>query len=454
MRYFKKTFIWIFILTLLAGYSYIDLKREKIREKKKDEAARLLPFESNQVLKIQIRKAESDIELERWEEGWKLIKPVQAPAVNEEVEKFLRYATDFRNDSDYIMDPSPTEERLKEFGLDKPEVAVTLFVGREMSPHTILFGNRAPTKGVAFARIEGNPKVYRVLADAKAEADQNVYYFRDKKIVKYDIAMIDQLEVSSPSGVIRCELPMDGKWRIVEPVSAKADIPQIMELFTAFKNGEIKEFIEEEPKDLVQYGLQPEAQKISFRISGDAVPSNQILLGARDKKKRGVFARIGTRKNVVLLDDKLLDYIPTEPFAIMNKEIFSFEEEGVQRIVIFSGATQWEFAKKPDFSWEQTAPSAKAVDFNPIMAFLQASRKWRIQKFIPGNPALFKSSGLNSPAYKAAFWMKDAKEEEWMAIGEKAGAEGFYAMSGNGQDIFVIGHEAEQNIKSFLGEMK
>lgn len=454
MRYFKNTFIWIFILTLLVGYYYIDIKREKIQEKKKDEATRLFPFESNQVLKIQIKKTDSDIELERWEEGWRLIKPVQAPAVNEEVEKFLRYATDFRNDSNYVMDNDPTEERLIEFGLDKPEVAVTLFVGKEISPHTIFLGHRSPTKGVAFARLQGDPKVYRVLADVKAEADQDVYHFRDKRIVNYEPSMIDLMEVSSSSGTIRCELPMDGKWRIVAPVNAKADISRIMELLTFFKNQEIKEFIEEEPKDLVKYGLQHEAQKISFRISGDNAISSQIFFGDRDKKKRGIFARIGDKKNVVLLDDKLLDYIPAEPFSIMNKEIFSFEEEEVQKISVFSESTQWEFAKKPDFSWEQTAPLEKAMDFNPLMAFLQEIRKWRIQKFIPGNPDLFKSSGLDQPTYKVAISMKDAKEEEWIAMGKKSGEEGFYAMAGNGLDIFIIGNEAGQNIQYFLGEMK
>lgn len=453
MRYLKRTFIWVIVLTLLGGYYYLDLKREKVLEKKKDEATRLLPFSPNRILKIRLKKPESLIELERWEEGWRLTQPVQAPAVNEEVEKFLRYVTDFRNDSDYVMDSNPTDERLKEFGLDKPEVIVTLFTGKELAAHTILFGHRAPTKGVAFARLQGDPKIYRVLADAKSEADQDAYYFRNKTVVSYDPMMVDRLEVTTPSGSIHCELPIDGKWRIVEPVQARADITKVMELLAFFKNSEIKEFVEEEPEDLVKYKLKPETRKVSFRLSGDSGFSNEILLGKRDKKKRGVYARLKNRKNIVLLDDKILDYIPAEPFAIMNRELFSFEEDSVQSVRVYSGSERWEFEKKPDYSWERTHPTKAAVDFNPVMDFLQKTRQIKIKKFIPGNPALFKTTGLNRFAYKIQISMKGSGEE-WITIGNEAKENGLYAMAGSGRNIFVIDREVVSHIQSFLGEMK
>ncbi len=452
MRYFKKTFIWIIVLTSIAGYYYIDLKREKIREKEKVEATRLLPFDPIQVLKIQLKKEESSIVLERWEEGWRITEPVKAPAVNEKVEEFLGYVTQFQNDSDYVMDADPTEERLKEFGLDQPENVVTLSVGRELKSHTIFFGHRAPTKGVAFARLQGDPQVYRVLADAKGQANQDVYYFRDKRVVEYDPVMVDLVEMVGPSGSIRCELPMNGKWEISEPIQARADITKIMEFLMAFKNNEIKEFVEEEPTDLVQYNLQPATRRISFGISGDLKPSIEILLGKRDKKKRGVFALLSGKKNVVLLDDKLLDFIPTEPFTLMNREIFLFEEEEVQKVRILSGRGGREFEKTPDYNWKQTIPEEAVADFNPIMAFLQAMRKVEIKRLLTGNPSLFEMSGLNNPAYKVMVWTKTSKEKEWLSIGNKAKEEGYYAMSGGGPDIFIIAGEVESEIRTFLGE--
>jgi len=455
MRYFKKTFIWVIVLTLLGGYYFIDLKRDRILKKERDEATRLLHFSPLQVLKIQLKKEDRVIVLKRGKKGWSLTSPVKAPAVTKEVEKFLRYVTDSKNDADYIMDPHPTKARLKEFGLDKPDVVVTLFVGRNLTPHTIFFGKRAPSKGVAFAQVKGDPKVYRILTDAKWEADQDVHYFRNKTIVHYDPVMIDQVEISSTGGgVIRCELPMDGKWRITAPIRAKGDITKIMGFLSAFKNGEIKEFVEEDPKDLLKYGLAPERKKIAFRISGESVPSNVILVGKRDKKKRGVYALLNGKKNVVLLKDKLLDYVPDDPFVFMNKELFNFAAEDLSRLKVFAGTDLWEFEKKPDYSWREVHPVEKAVDFNPIMNFLQKAKKFTIRKLVRGNPSLFKTAGLDRPAYKIVVSTKLAKEEQWVAIGNKVAEEGYYAMAGGTPDIFIIGVQAESDIKTFLGGEK
>lgn len=89
--------------------------------------------------------------------------------------------TDSRNDAEYLMDEDPTPERLAEFGLKDPKVSVTLKAGKELTPYTLVFGDRAPTKGVAFARLAGQKPVYRVLAYARAEADKDSHYFREKK---------------------------------------------------------------------------------------------------------------------------------------------------------------------------------------------------------------------------------------------------------------------------------
>ena len=159
MRYFKKTFIWIIILVALAGYSYIDFESTRLKEVEKKEATRLLPFSTNEILSVTIKKEDRVLELERWEEGWKIIAPIKAMADSDTVEKFLGHMTEAKNDSDYVMESDPTPERLVEFGLSKPTLFVTLRAGKELKPHTLVFGDRAPTMGVAFAQLEGKKSI-------------------------------------------------------------------------------------------------------------------------------------------------------------------------------------------------------------------------------------------------------------------------------------------------------
>lgn len=75
MRYFKATFVWVIVLAAIAGYSYIDYESTRIEEKEKEEATRLLPFYPKDVLAIVINNEAGALELERWEEGWKIVSP-------------------------------------------------------------------------------------------------------------------------------------------------------------------------------------------------------------------------------------------------------------------------------------------------------------------------------------------------------------------------------------------
>jgi hypothetical protein len=133
VKYFKKTFLWIIALVVLIGYNWLEVENTRIETEAKEEATRLFPFDAIEVLSITLRKEGQTLDLERWEDGWRIVAPVKAPADSEAVDKFLGYVLDSRNDSEYVMDSDPTEERLAEFGLKDPVNSVTLRVGRDLT---------------------------------------------------------------------------------------------------------------------------------------------------------------------------------------------------------------------------------------------------------------------------------------------------------------------------------
>ncbi len=237
MKYFKTTFIWIIVLVAVGGYTLIDSKSTKETEQKKEEASKLLPFRAEQVLAISMKRESGNMELERWDKGWKIISPVQTMANNGAVEKFIKEVTDSRNDAEYVMDRNPTPERLAEFGLATPSIRVTLKVGKDLKEHTILFGNRAPTMGVAYAQLEGQKPVYRVLADARSEADKDVYYFRDKSVLRLNPVMVDQVSIVHPDSSMLFKLGDDGQWRVEKPMQTRADHNKLFEFIGFFANG-------------------------------------------------------------------------------------------------------------------------------------------------------------------------------------------------------------------------
>jgi len=88
---------------------------------------------------------------------------------------------------------------------------------------------------------------------------------------------------------MRVELPMQGRWEITRPIKGRADVVTIMELLSKISDGEIKAFIDENPKDLKTYGLNPPKVQLNFWASGEKEnkAGTVLLLGDKDIKKEG-----------------------------------------------------------------------------------------------------------------------------------------------------------------------
>ncbi|MBI3813443.1 MAG: DUF4340 domain-containing protein [Nitrospinae bacterium] len=450
MKYFKKTFLWIIILSALAGYFYLDVKTTKKKEMEKEEAARLLPFKPEEVVELDLKKGDRTILLQRWEDGWRVEKPIKAKADGRAVEKALGYITQSRSDADYVMDENPSQERLAEFGLINPQLEVTLKVGKSMTPYTLIFGDRAPTKGVAFAILKGSPKVYRVLADAKAQADQELYYFRDKTIFKTQPVMVDKVEIINNGQKIKCELPMEGKWGIVSPIKSRADMIKIIEMISKFKETDIKEFIEEEPKDLKQYGLNPFKKKLSIWLSGDDKATETIFIGDRDKKKRGYYARLEGKDNVFLIEEGLADLIPEDAEDLRDRYIMFLEDEKVNKIEVKYPDKEIIVVKTPDFEWKMLKPKEQVFDFNVIKEFLKEMKGFKVEEFVGQGFSLAKY-GLEHPPIKLLIWEDGIATPHELHIGnaDTKGA-GIYAWTAEQDGVVLIDGKVRDVIKESL----
>ncbi len=453
MKYFKKTFLWIIILAGLVGYFYLDVETTKKKEIEKEEASRLLPFKPSDVLELELKKGDGVIVVQRWEDGWRIEKPIKAKGDSKAVEKALDYITQSKNDADYIMDENPTQERLSEFGLINPQLEVTLRVGKELTPYTLIFGERAPTKGVAFAILKGSPKVYRVLADARAEADQSLYYFRDKTIFKTEPHMVDKIEILKDNKKIKCELPMEGKWEIILPLKGRADMIKIIEIASKFKNSEVKEFINEEPKDLKEYGLYPVKTKLSIWLSGDESPTETIFIGERDKKKRGYFAKLEKKDNVFLIEEDMVDLLPEDADELRERSIMFFEEEKVNKIEVKYPDREIVVTKTPDFEWKILKPRESDFDFNVVKDFLHNIREFKIKEFISDGHEGLKIYGLDSPAIRLLIWEDGNKIPHELSIGIRSkGDSGVYAFTGEQNTVVLLDDKIreviDENFKS------
>ena len=451
MRYFKTTFIWVIVLAAIGGYSYLDYEKTRVEEIKKDEETRLFPFYPKNVLAIVLKKENSFIELERWDEGWKIVKPLEAKADDEAVEKFLGYVTDARNDAEYVMDYDPSPERVAEFGLTNPTVSVTLKTGKELTEHTIVFGDRAPSKGVAFAQLKGKKTIYRVLAYARAEADKDALYFRDKTVLRIVPVMIDQLVIQRPDSSIRVKLPDDAdKWELEKPIKARADHIKVFELLGRFHNAEVVKFVAESKDDLSKYGLSKPDIKLLFWLSGDVQKTVTMSIGKRNPEMRGYYVTMSDRDSVFILEEDIIHTIPREANELRSRELFFFEPEKLKRIEIRKPSGSIAMVKGKDLEWRKNNVDGEKVDFNLVKEFLDELIGQDIKDFVIDSPDNLSEYGLEPPAVQLLLWPEKSATPIHFAVGSTTPAGYAYATTGSGEAVLAVDKSVISLLSTFF----
>ncbi len=451
MKYFKSTFMWIIILVAVAGYSYLDFEHTKVEEERRDQETRLLKFSPGEVVSITINKEGSEIEIERWEEGWKIVRPVKAKADSDEVEKFLGYVTESRNDSDYVMDSNPTPERLAEFGLANPSLRVTLKVGKELKPYTLIFGDRAPTMGVAFAQLVGHKPIYRVLADARAQADKDVHYFRDKSVLRVQPVMLDQWVIRRKDTSIRVKLPDTGKWEIEKPFKARADHNKIFEVLGVFANAEVKHFIDETKDNIAKYGLDKPSIEMLFWLSGDVEPTVKLTVGDRSPEKRGYYVAMSDRDNVFILEEEVINAIPRHMNDVRNRELFFFERDQLKRIEIRKPKKSIVLVKDMEKEWRRNNESGEKVDFNLVKEFLGDLLDSRIEEFVSDDENNLGQYGLEEGGIALLIWPEGSSVPFSLNVGRKMPTGGqVYARSGAQRGVLALDERVKRILTTYF----
>ena len=100
---------------------------------------------------------------------------------------------------------------------------------------------------------------------------------------------------------------------------------KVTELLYKIKDAKIKAFVDESPKDLVSYGLSSPTVTLKIAVIGENGKQTELLIGGKDKKQRGIFAKRGDAQNIFLLEEDFMVDIPKniEELDVITHEFFA-----------------------------------------------------------------------------------------------------------------------------------
>lgn len=307
MRFFKKTIFWVIVLLSLSGLFYFF--EQKVTEKEVAEEAkrRLFSFEAAEVTGFEISKGGTVIAVKKGSEGWLIEKPIIAYADQTAVDEMLSHTVKAKIDG--VLFDEASADKLKEMGLEPPYISLSLKTGS--GSLSLALGDRGPTQNVSFALLSNDKRVLRVHADVRSEVDKTLYDLRDKTVAAITPNTLKRVEVLWEGGKSISVLhPQENVWDTEGVASGKTDQTKLLAFLYGVKEAKAKAFIDDNPQDLGLYGLTSPRLKIKFIDNKNLLQT--LLVGDKDKKLRGLYAKRGGDRNVFLLEEDFLDNIPEE----------------------------------------------------------------------------------------------------------------------------------------------
>lgn len=318
---FKGT-IGLLAVCLAFGLYYllVDTPREEKKAEEKERSEKILLFESNDAYEIVIATKDQTIVLKRNEkENWDITEPLHVQADNDTTQGLLADLEDARFSR--VVEENPPD--LAVFGLNEPSLKVTLKL-KEQGEKLILFGDDAPVGSSLYIKRGDQSKVL-LSSVSRSQWDKSLYDLRDKTILDFNPGDISKIEIQRGKKIL--QLIRDGeKWELQSgSFVRKGDSLEIENLLNTIRQAKVMAFVEENPKDLKEYGLNNPSFILTLTTNAGE-PAQSLLIGFL-KEKKHYLAKTNQAENVIGLDQSIIDLLSQKALYFLDKTLLAFNED-------------------------------------------------------------------------------------------------------------------------------
>ncbi|NOT53446.1 MAG: DUF4340 domain-containing protein [Deltaproteobacteria bacterium] len=280
----------------------------------------ILAFTDEEVKKVEIRAPNSEIVLQKADDGWKLEKPVATKADDAEVRTFLSNVRSIRA-QDFLEDPLLEP---KDFGLAPPQLEVMLTVGTDNAQKTIQLGNEKTNDNggkTRYLKRVGQEKPLFLVGDwVLRDIGKTASDFRDKTVAQIAPDQAAKVEVKRQDGdTFTLTRGADNKWAIDKTAEGTLREPALSQYVADLRELRGFEIAAENPTDLSSYGLdQPVVTVTVSDKDGKKIAS--ILTGQKaEGETKKVFAMAEGGQTVFGLRDHVFDRLNKKPADFWEK---------------------------------------------------------------------------------------------------------------------------------------
>ncbi|MCD5402052.1 DUF4340 domain-containing protein [candidate division NPL-UPA2 bacterium] len=402
-----KSTVVILIIALLGGsYIYFFERRRPTTEEIKEKERRVFDFKSEEVNKLEIKRENETILIEKDDGHWQMKKPIDVRADKSEIDSILS-KLEFLEWERIMKEDEEEPFNLEEFGLKEPRLQVTFW--EKGKSQTIMLGDETPQKDNVYAKLRDKKDILIVAKGLYDKLDKEVSELRDRTVIEVDKHRVEKIELKYPERSIVC-VKKDGRWRITQPISDRGDKAKIEDILDKLGDLRVEDFISEDPTDLKKYGLQNPRLEVTVWEKGEA----RTVLFGKDLDGEKVYCKRRGLNSIYSVKREIIDDLTKEVNELRDKKVVRIE--GLNKIEI-AKASEKLIMEKGDDSWKITSPLEVKGDEEAIEDFIEEIEELEIEEFVVEKAEDLSMYGLKEPLMEISLVMEGEKEKFF--VGEK-----------------------------------
>jgi hypothetical protein len=439
MRGLRSTLALLLILIGLGAYIYFGTSKSDDRTSKQEKL--FASVEADKVDELKVKSASGNLTTLKKENGtWKIVEPIAVAASQPEASAIASAMAD--TEIVRVVDDNPSD--VKEYGLDAPRIEVDFTsTGGKPSGH-LQVGEKTPTGGNLYARRNDEKRVVLIAQYHESALNKSTFDLRDKAVVKFDRDKVTGVEVTSDGKTLDF-VKSGSDWRMTKPLDARADLSAVEGLIGRLESAQMKSIIpgESSSADLKKYGLDKPSLSASVHL-GSARAT--LLLGG--KSDSGVYARDGSRPDVMTVDNSIADDLKKSADDYRKKDVFDFRAFNATKVELTRNNQTVVFERvkgqgdSPD-KWRRVSPNPGDVDTRKVETLLAGLADMRATSFADAKT----KTGLDAPALSVNATFEEGKKQERVTFG-KVGNDVFAARTDEPTPAKIESEKYDEAVKA------
>lgn len=241
MKFKTTALLAVLVCLLIAGVYVFEFRKQQEEVAVNDVNARIVPFQKDQINFVEIQNQKNKIVLQKDQNGWTILEPVQDSADNDQVEKLIEILSSEKFLT--VAKSAATTDGLdfSEFGL-KPAYANITFKNNLGSSLKVFIGSQKNFEGNTFLHVDSQSKILVASPAWMTNVDQELMTYREKRLYRSALGAVNAVQITSLQD--RFQLARtNNKWIAPQFLNVNLDQNKVFILLKQIAESSIQDYV-------------------------------------------------------------------------------------------------------------------------------------------------------------------------------------------------------------------